>query len=296
MSSRDRRRAPPTDPSDEAALIHAHLAAIAWIEAHLFEPMTVKSIADQAGYSASRFSRAFTRLQGESVMSYVRGRRLETAIGRLLKEPELRIVDLAFDSGFDSQEAFTRAFVRAFGHPPGRLRTLGLVRHVMRRKKSPPYEPEIHERVEQVPELHLAGLVRRITPANGHELPQTWQRLESLRGFPGELDASTYAVLLKLDPLAAAGEFFSALRVSSDASPPPQLQRRSLPAATCAVFRHVVRKGDVFPQVLAAREHIYSHYVPRLASRAQSPAFEVFPQGINVTAGSWVDHYFPLTE
>lgn len=296
MPSQDRARPSTPDSSEEAALIHAHLAALGWIEAHLFEPMTVKSIADHAGYSPSRFSRGFTRLQGESVMSYVRGRRLEAAMGRLLEEPDLRIVDLAFDSGFDSQEAFTRAFVRAFGHPPGRLRTLGRVRHVMRRKKSPAHEPEIHERVEQVPELHLAGLVRRFTPANAHELPQTWQRLEQLRGFPGELDASTYGVLLSFDPSASASEFLSALRVSADASPPPELERRSLPAAPCAVFRHVVRKGDVFPQIHAARERIYSHYVPRLPSRAQSPVFEVFPQGLEVTAGSWVDHYFPLTE
>jgi hypothetical protein len=33
---------------DEEALIQAHLAALAWIEAHLLEPMTVKSIADRA--------------------------------------------------------------------------------------------------------------------------------------------------------------------------------------------------------------------------------------------------------
>ena len=35
--------------SEADALIRAHLAAIAWIETHLFEPMTVTSIADQAG-------------------------------------------------------------------------------------------------------------------------------------------------------------------------------------------------------------------------------------------------------
>jgi len=197
--------------------------------------MTVKSIADQAGYSASRFSRGFTRLQGESVMSYVRGRRLEAAMGRLLEEPNLRIVDLAFDSGFDSQEAFTRAFVRAFGHPPGRLRSLGpraagdAAQEVAARR-------EIHERTEQVPELHLAGLVRRLSPANAHELPQTWQRLQSLRGFPGELDASTYAVMLKFDPPTSTSDLFSGLRVSANAQPPPELERRSLPAATC---RHV---------------------------------------------------------
>jgi AraC family transcriptional regulator len=292
----DRDTADAPKPSEEAALIHAHLAAIAWIEAHLFEPMTVKSVADQAGYSASRFSRGFTRLQGESVMSYVRGRRLEAAMGRLLAEPDLRIVDLAFDSGFDSQEAFTRAFVRAFGHPPGRLRSLGPVRAVMRRKKAPAHEPEIHERVEQVPELHLAGLVRRITPANPAELPRTWQRLESLRGFAGELDASTYAAILSFDQPAGAAEMLSALRVSADASPPPELERHRLPAATCAVFRHIVRRGDVFPQVSAARERIYSHYVPRVAWRGKSQPFEVFPRGLNVTPGSWIDHYFPLEE
>jgi AraC family transcriptional regulator len=258
--------------------------------------MTVKSIADQAGYSVSRFSRGFTRLQGESVMSYVRGRRLEAAMGRLLEDPNLRIVDLAFDSGFDSQEAFTRAFVRAFGHPPGRLRSLGPVREMMRRKKSPPDEPEIHERTEQVPELHLAGLVRRVSPANPQEVPQTWRRLQSLRGFPGELDASTYGLILKFDPPTGTSEFFSGLRVSANASPPPELERRSLPPATCAVFRHVVRKGDVFPQVNAARTRVWSHHVPRLAGRVRPPAFEVFPQGLDVTAGSWIDYYFPLTE
>ena len=167
----------------------------------------------------------------------------------------------------------------------------------MRRKKSPAHEPEIHERAEQVPELHLAGLVRHISPANAHELPQTWQRLASLRGFPGELDANTYSVMLNVDPRDGGVETFSALRVRADASPPPELQRRVAGRLPYAVFRHVVRKGDVFPQVQGARERIYKHHVPRLPRRARTPPpFEVFPQGLDVTAGSWADHDFPLTE
>lgn len=54
----------PQEVSEAEALLQAHLAAVAWIENHLLEPMTVKSIADRAGYSPSRFSRGFTRLQG----------------------------------------------------------------------------------------------------------------------------------------------------------------------------------------------------------------------------------------
>jgi AraC family transcriptional regulator len=292
--------APPNDTrktqsaTDEEALIHAHLGALAWIEAHLLEPMTVKSIADRAGYSPSRFSRGFTRLQGESVMAYVRGRRLEAAMRRILTEPDIRIVDLAFDSGFDSQEAFTRAFAKAFGHPPGRLRSLGPVSNMVRRKKVSSLDPETHERVEQLPELHLAGLVFRATPANSKDLPKLWRQLESLRGFPGSLDSNVYVLLLGIDRRDGAVEMMPTLRITADAEPPAQLAKRSLPGGTCTVFRHVVRKGDVYPQILAARESILKRYLSRFAEpRSPLPALEVYPQGLDITAGSWVDHYFP---
>ena len=87
--------------------------------------MTVKSIAGHPGFSPSRFSRGFTRLQGESVVAYVPGRCLEGAVKRILTEPGLRIVELAFDCRFDTQEAFTRAFTRAFGDAPGRFKSSG---------------------------------------------------------------------------------------------------------------------------------------------------------------------------
>jgi AraC family transcriptional regulator len=290
----------PNDPrntpvaGDEEALIQAHLAALAWIEAHLLEPMTVKSIADRAGYSASRFSRGFTRLQGESVMSYVRGRRLEAAMRRILTEPDIRIIDLAFDSGFDSQEAFTRAFAKAYGHPPGRLRSLGPVTSMMRRKKASPLEPEIHERIEQMPDLHLAGIALRATPANSQDLPKLWRQVESHRGFPGSVDSNVYVLLLNVDRRDGAVEMMPTLRIAADAAAPPQLAKRSLPGGTCAVFRHVVRNGDVYPQIQAAREAIFKRYLSRFAQpRSPLPALEVYPQGLDITAGSWVDHYFP---
>jgi AraC family transcriptional regulator len=280
--------------TDEEALIQAHLAALAWIEAHLLEPMTVKSIADRAGYSASRFSRGFTRLQGESVMSYVRGRRLEAAMRRILSESDIRIIDLAFDSGFDSQEAFTRAFAKAFGHPPGRLRSLGPVNSMVRRKKAASVEPEIHERVEQMPDLHLAGFALRAIPANSQELPKLWRQLRSLQGFPGSLDSSVYVLLLDIDRRDGAIEMMSTLRVAADAAAPPQLTKRFLPGGTCTVFRHLVRKGDVYPQIQAAREAIFKRYLSRFPyPRSPLPALEVYPQGLDITVDSWVDHYFP---
>jgi len=280
--------------SDEEALTRAHIAAIAFIEAHLFEPMTVKSIADHSGYSPSRFSRGFTRMQGESVMAYVRGRRLEEAVRRMLTDPGVRIVDLAFDCGFDSQEAFTRAFARAFGHPPGRLRSLGVVRSMVRKKKAPAREPQIVERTEDVPDLALAGLVERFSPANYVEMPAFWRRLDAFRGLRGQLDDAVYALPIK-GHRDGTFDLMVGLRIDAGAPTPRPLEVLTLPASAYVVFRHRLQRGDIYPQINTARELIRTRYLPHSGhALADSLPFDRFPQGIRVTAGSFIDHYFPL--
>ena len=281
---------------DEATLTRAHLAAVTYIESHLFEPMTVKSISAHAGFSPSRFSRGFTQLQGESVMAYVRGRRLEEALRRMLTEPHVQLVDLAFDSGFDSQEAFTRAFARAFGHPPGRLRSLGVVRSMVRKKKATGKEPQIHERVERVPELILAGLVERFSPARSTEMPILWERLATLSGFEGQLAEAVHALPTRWYPEDGSFDYMVALRVDPNCSPPPELQRLTLAESTYVVFRHLPHaKTPVYPQVLAARELIRSRYLPNCAhALADSLPFALFPHGLSVRPGSFIDFYYPI--
>ena len=101
-------------------------------------------------------------------------------------------------------------------------------------------------------------------------------------------------LLLNVDRRDGAVEMMPTLRMSNDATAPRHLAKRSLPGGTCTVFRHVVRKGDVYPQIQAAREAIFKKYMARFPQRRSPlPALEVYPQGLDVTAGSWVDHYFP---
>jgi AraC family transcriptional regulator len=282
-------------PTEEEALTRAHLAAVAYIESHLFEPMSVKSIATRVGFSASRFSRGFTQLQGESVMAYLRGRRLEEALRRMLTEPHVRLVDLAFDSGFDSQEAFTRAFARAFGHPPGRMRSIGVVRSMVRRKKAGGGEPAIHERVEKVPEISLAGLVERFSPARYTEMPALWERLDALRGFEGQIAPAVHALPIRVHP-DGSFDYMVAFRVDAHCSPPRELQPLTLPGGSYVVFRHLPHgKAHIYPQIIAARELIRSRYLPECGhALAESLPFELYPHGLGVRAGSFVDHYYPI--
>src|SRR6185295_1055249 len=113
------------EAADEELNVAAEAArALDFIEAHLFEPLSVEIIARSCNASPFHFSRRFTQRQGESVMAYVRGRRLDKAAERLAADPSVSLASLAFDCGFETQSAFTRAFTRAFGAAPGAFRRI----------------------------------------------------------------------------------------------------------------------------------------------------------------------------
>lgn len=57
--------------------------ALAYIEAHLFDALSVNAIADAVGLSPYHFSRMFTARFGQSVIAYVRMRRMQDAARRL---------------------------------------------------------------------------------------------------------------------------------------------------------------------------------------------------------------------
>ncbi|WAS90511.1 AraC family transcriptional regulator [Nannocystis punicea] len=279
---------------EEKALAYAqaHLGAIAFIDRHLFEPLDLERVARAAGYSTSEFSRRFAAMQGESVMAYVRGRRLETAAARILADPDARLIDLAIECGFTSQAAFTRAFTRAFGEAPGRLRRCADDSPPQRRRRAGPVAstPVLDERIEQLPELELFGMSARFTPANYVELAGLWERLVALRqAAGGSRRDENFAVFLDREP-GGTFEYFAAWRAWSEAAPAP-LERVTLPAGRYLVFRHRLREGPLLPQLTAGQEAL--DRVRRREGIAWD--FERHPANFGVVC-RWIDHYLPLDE
>lgn len=95
--------------------------AIDWIESHLHGPISADQVADIAGFSKYHFHRIFQKAIGMSVSEYIRMRRLANAASILL-HTDARIIDIALDFQFESQEAFTRAFKKVYHLPPGQYR------------------------------------------------------------------------------------------------------------------------------------------------------------------------------
>jgi AraC-like DNA-binding protein len=90
-----------------------------YIEINLTRKITLKELANAAGYSPWHAARLFKEVVGKAPFDYIRALRL-TEAALLLRDGEMRIVDVAMDFVFDSHEGFTRAFSREFGMAPSK--------------------------------------------------------------------------------------------------------------------------------------------------------------------------------
>ncbi|MBB6022410.1 AraC family transcriptional regulator [Paenibacillus sp. JGP012] len=95
--------------------------AIEHLEAHLHEPFNMKEAAAAASFSAFHFQRLFQAITGFTVLEYVRKRRL-TEAASALRNTAMGVLEIALNYGYQSQEAFTRAFDAHFGTTPARFR------------------------------------------------------------------------------------------------------------------------------------------------------------------------------
>lgn len=89
---------------------------IKFIEDHIKEDITIEEVANQSGYSLYHFCRVFSLCKGVSVMEYMRGRKLSLAATELFSGR--KIIDIAFDYGFETPSGFAKAFRKAYGYSP----------------------------------------------------------------------------------------------------------------------------------------------------------------------------------
>jgi len=78
-----------------------------------------------SGFSAFHFHRIFREYAGEALGAYQRRVRLERAVFMLRYHPGKTVTQIAFELGFNSGAAFTRAFTGHFGVAPRGVRSGG---------------------------------------------------------------------------------------------------------------------------------------------------------------------------
>jgi len=91
--------------------------ALSLMHARLSEDWTADALAREVNLSRSTFAERFTALIGVPPMRYLHDWRMQVATQKL-RETRRLIAQIAFEVGYESEAAFTRAFRREFGVPP----------------------------------------------------------------------------------------------------------------------------------------------------------------------------------
>ncbi|MBK5442986.1 MULTISPECIES: AraC family transcriptional regulator [unclassified Peribacillus] len=158
--------------------------AINYMEEHLLDDLTIESISRQANASAFHFQRTFTILTDISVGEYVRRRRL-TLAAQEISRTNCKIIDLAYKYGYDTPEAFSKAFRRQHGVSPSEARKyIGKLTFYERLviqvilKGEIPMKYNIIERDS----FQVIGIKREFSLVNGENLigiPKLWDKVNS---------------------------------------------------------------------------------------------------------------------
>ena len=95
--------------------------AIRFMNRNLHDELTVQAVAEAVRLSPSHFSRLFKRQTGFSPYEYILLRRIDEA-KHLLASTRLSVKEIAYQTGYNSEENFIHSFQKKVGVSPGTFR------------------------------------------------------------------------------------------------------------------------------------------------------------------------------
>lgn len=111
-------------PEGHEGLHRAVAAALALMETHLADPLTMEQLAQLVGLGPRSLARQFSADLGESLMRHYLTRRLDKA-DELLRQTRLPVAEVALATGFVNQAHFAKSFRAAYGLAPRDRRAQG---------------------------------------------------------------------------------------------------------------------------------------------------------------------------
>jgi len=96
-----------------------------YIRLNLNEPLSLDSIAREAGSSSYHFARLFLAYTGETPFDFLRRIRMATALRMLQEDPAGAVTEIALSVGYETPSAFNKVFKKMLEMSPRNFRNLG---------------------------------------------------------------------------------------------------------------------------------------------------------------------------
>ncbi len=257
--------------------------AIDHIENHLDSELDVEEVARAGQSSKFHFQRMFHMLTGLTVAEYIRRRRM-TLAAQELASSKTRVLDIALKYGYESPEAFAKAFYKLQGFTPSAARESG-----MKLKAYPKLtfhiamtgDEDMNYKLVNKEAYTVVGKSIRVTTKDGQNLmdiSQFWRESHA-NGLVMQLDnlnheTESLGICMDFDETQESFTYMIAVRHTPN-SVPEGLEERTIPAATWAVFESIGPMPDAIQKVW---KRIFSEWFPATEyEHAEGPQLEVYP-------------------
>lgn len=218
---------------------------IDYIGNNLDKKLTLQQLSQIACLSKFHFHRLFAIHTGLSLQQFIRWLKLKRAAHQLIVDKNTPILDIAIDAGFESHEAFSRAFKQTCGLSPKGFRHQSSWAHW----EKPPYRLHSHEVVvmkvdiKNIKQRRLAVLEHRGDPKGvGDSVNRliAWAKSQPMNLKPRAGEAFGFAYDdpdPKITP-PAKFRFDLAITVPDQIKLAGEIKERILPAGRYAVATH----------------------------------------------------------
>lgn len=274
--------------------------ALYYIENHIEENLNTEDIAAIAMCSKDHFLRTFSMLTDITLGEYIRTRRLSLAAYELLSRNS-KVIDIALKYGYETPEAFSKAFKRFHGISPSMVKKDCSVL-----KAVPPLSFQITikgaERMDyqiiKKESFELVGLSRRFTTMNQEnykQIPMFWKELCD-NGISAKMHNQADIVYgVCYDARMEESEFSYLIGIRGNAiEGVDSVDVITVPATTWAVFESV---GPMPHAIQNVWKQIYSEWFPATKyEHAGTAELEVYLPGNPDTEDYRCQVWIPIVE
>lgn len=284
--------------------------AIDFIESNLGNDISVDDIAREAAFSRWHFQIIFSSVVGETVKEYIRKRRLSNSLS-LLRTTK-RLIDISLEAGFESQEAYTRAFKVQFGMTPGEYRKNGAKDYMILHKPkiTMEYLDHLYEGINMqpifktLPQFEVMGLGTKFISILSQEknnhvvIPKLWDkylmRREEITSRSKPYDLGVCMPVGNDMQKTHPDECFylAGTEVKDFQHIPQGMITRTIPAGEYAVFTH---KGPL-SKLDYTMNYIYGSWLPKSGRKLrEAPDLELYDNRFDSNSEqSEFDIYIPV--
>lgn len=255
------------------------------IETRITDPaLGIETLAQEQFITPAHLQRAFTTLTRMSLGEYIRNRRLSLAAAALQRGSS--VIDTALDFGYETPEAFSKAFKRFHGVTPSEVRsgTAALT-------AAPPLQIQLilkgenpmNYKLVEKPGFTLVGTSIEVSTEHGENMvriPAFWQEvgesgiIDRIMTLPGAKDCAGACIM---DDITAKMFTYAACVVFEAPVETSEFSTWQVGPQTWAIFEVV---GQMPQSIQEVWHRIFSEWFPATGfTHANAPELEIYPEG-----------------